>query len=212
MHRFHFTRFQVLVHLACLAPLAALVVGYFTHHLTADPVQAITQRTGQDSIRIMLVSLACTPLVTVLGFRPALSVRRALGLYAFFYAMLHFLTYAVLDYGLLIGPMVKNILEKWYLIVGVLALLALIPLAVTSTQSWIKRLGRTWRRLHWLVYPAAVLMVLHYFLEVKADIRLPLFYGGILLVLLSLRLPSVRRWFSNHRPTWMEPVNQFLSK
>ncbi|NTU75946.1 MAG: sulfoxide reductase heme-binding subunit YedZ [Anaerolineaceae bacterium] len=210
--KIHFTRFQILVHLASLIPFILLVIGYFTNDLTADPIQAITQRTGQTAIRILLISLACTPLNTLFGFRPALTVRRALGLYAFFYATLHFITFTVLDYGLDIPAILRELLEKWYLIVGSLAFFSLIPLAITSTKKWMKWLGAWWRRLHNLVYGIGILTVIHYFLAVKADIRTPFLYGGILLVLLALRLSPVRRFASQRKPAWITPINQFLSK
>ena len=209
---FKFNRFQALTHILCLLPFGFLLLGFLTDNLTADPIQAITQRTGQTAIRLLLIGLALTPITTVLGFRPAKQVKRAVGLYAFFYAVLHFLTFSVLDYGLLFAEMLRELTEKRYLILGALSFLLLIPLAVTSTKGWKKRLGVWWKRMHRSAYVIPAVAIIHYLWAVKADIRLPLAYALILLVLLILRLPRVKAWFSQRQPAWIEPANQFFSR
>jgi len=195
-----FTPFQVFVHTASWIPLLVLLLDWANNNLTANPIQAIEQRSGLIAIDWILLTLACTPFFTLTGFKPVLKVRRALGLYAFFFALLHFLAFFVLDYGLNVAFVLADFGQKSFIIVGFSALLILIPLAVTSTRGWMKRLGKTWQRLHRLIYLIGILAVVHYVLSVKADYRQPLVYGGILVVLLLLRLPKIRRWVSSHRP------------
>jgi sulfoxide reductase heme-binding subunit YedZ len=184
---------QLVVHLLALAPLAVLIVDGLRDNLTANPIQAITFRTGKFALALLVLSLACTPLNTVLGVRMAIKWRRPLGLYAFMYAALHFLTFTVLDYGL--DPLLlrEALFEKRYALVGFVAFLILVPLAITSTRGWMKRLGKRWKRLHQLVYVAGLLVIVHYVWLVKADRREPLLWGTAIAILLLLRLPPLRR-------------------
>jgi methionine sulfoxide reductase heme-binding subunit len=184
---------QVAVHVLALAPLALLVWNGYHGNLTANPIQAITFRTGKLALLLLVLSLASTPLNTAFGIRMALKWRRPLGLYAFMYAGLHFLTFTVLDYGLDPVLLREAIFEKRYALVGFAAFLLLIPLAITSTRGWMKRLGKRWKRLHQLVYIAGLLVIVHYVWLVKADRREPLLWGAAIVILLAFRLPSVRR-------------------
>lgn len=193
------TKFQVLVHVGAWAPLALLIVDYFRNNLTVNPIQELTFRTGKTALVLLVLSLACTPLNTVFKFRPALKVRRALGLYAFMYASLHFLIFIGLDYQFDAGLLREAIFEKRFALVGFAAFLILLPMAITSTKGWMRRLGRKWKRLHKLVYLAGLLVVVHYVWLVKSDIREPLIYGGVVVVLLAARIPGVRRYLSNLR-------------
>jgi sulfoxide reductase heme-binding subunit YedZ len=188
-----FSKFQLLVHLGALVPLAWLVYDFLTDNLTANPIQNITLRTGKTALVLLILSLAATPANTLLGFREALKVRRALGLYAFLYAGLHFLIFVGLDYGFDLSLIRGAILEKRFALAGLAAFLLLVPLALTSTRGSMKRLGKRWKSLHKLVYLAGVLAVIHFIWLVKADIREPLLFGAILAFLLALRLPVVRR-------------------
>jgi methionine sulfoxide reductase heme-binding subunit len=197
---FRFTPYQIVVHIGSWIPLLVLLLDWANNHLTANPIQAIEQRSGIIAIDWILLSLACTPFFTLTGFKPALKVRRALGLYAFFYASLHFLAFLGLDYGFNVSYILADFGQKPFIIVGFSALLLLIPLALTSTRASMKRLGKTWQRLHRLTYLVGVLVVIHFLWSVKADIRQPILYGSILAVLLLLRLPKIRRWVSGHRP------------
>lgn len=200
MRRIVFSRFQLFIHAASWIPLLILIINYLGGRLTANPIQEIEQRTGQYAIIWLLLSLACTPIYTVFRFRPALKVRRALGLYAFFYAGLHFLTFTILDYGFDLALIWRSISNKPFIIVGTLALLILLALALTSTQKAMRTLKTRWKILHRMAYLAGGLAVLHYIWAVKSDIRLPLFYTAILLVLLLLRVPMIRNWFLNRSP------------
>jgi sulfoxide reductase heme-binding subunit YedZ len=142
---------------------------------------------------LLVLSLVCTPANILLGIKQALSLRRPLGLYAFFYICLHLFTFAVIDYGLDWGLIQQAIVEKRYVLVGFSAFLLLLPLAITSTKGWQRRLGKRWKRLHQAVYIAAPLAVIHFVWLVKADIREPLMYGAVVAALLLLRVPPIRR-------------------
>jgi sulfoxide reductase heme-binding subunit YedZ len=192
-------RFRIIVHLAALAPLAALIWDIVQDQLSFNPIQDITARTGRTALTLLIVALACTPANTLFGFRRALTVRRALGLYAFLYAGLHFLTFTVLDYGLDIVQIGDTIAEKRYVLVGFAAFVILLPMAITSTKGWMKRLGKRWRSLHRLIYLAAPLAVVHFVWLVKSDIREPLRFGAVVIALLALRLPPMRRAISRFR-------------
>ena len=148
MPAFKFTKIQILVHVGSLVPLAWMIWDFLTDNLTANPIQDITFRTGKDALVLLVLSLACTPLNTVLGFREGLKVRRALGLYAFLYVCLHFLTFVGLDYGFDLELIREAIFEKRYALMGFATFLTLLPLAITSTRWWQKRLGQTWKWLH----------------------------------------------------------------
>ena len=184
---------RIATHIGALIPLALLLWDGYHNHLTANPIQEITFRTGKTAIILLGLSLLCTPLNIVLGWKAVLPLRRPLGLYAFFYVCLHLLIFAVLDYGLDWGLIQQTIAEKRYVLVGFAAFLLLVPLALTSTKGWQKRLGKRWKQLHRLVYLVALLAVIHFVWLVKSDIREPLLYGLILAVLLVLRISSVRR-------------------
>lgn len=206
-----FTRFQWAVHIGSWIPFLVLVWDYFHGNLTVNPIQAVTQRTGLIALTWLMFSLSCTPLNTLAGFRQAIKVRRALGLYAFAYAACHFLTFFVWDYGANLVFIWMDIKDKLYILVGATALLILISLAVTSTRGMMQRMGKRWKKLHRLVYPAAGLVVVHYLWSVKADIRLPLLYGAILIVLIAFRWPPVRRWLSQIRNSKVRKIQHFAA-
>ena len=193
------TTLRVLVHLGSLAPLAVLIRDFLNDNLTVNPIQEITFRTGKTALVMLILTLSCTALNTLFGFRLALKVRRSLGLYTFLYVGLHFLTFIGLDYGLDLTLIYEAIFEKRYALVGFAAFLILLPMAITSFRWWMKRLGQNWKRLHRLVYLAAGLVVVHYTWSVKSDYREPLAYGAVVALLLALRLPAVRRVASNLR-------------
>jgi methionine sulfoxide reductase heme-binding subunit len=151
---------------------------------------------------LLLATLACSPLNRLFGFRQALTVRRALGLWTFFYVTLHFLIFTVVDYGLELDLLRDAIFDKPYALVGFTAFLLLIPLAVTSTKGWMKRLGKRWTKLHYLIYPTAVLVIIHYVWLVKSDIRTPLAFGAGVALLLALRRPGVRKFLTGLRSQW----------
>ncbi len=201
---FKFTKFQIATHIGSLIPLALLIWDYFNDHLTVNPIQAITFRTGKTALVLLVLALACTPLNTLFGFREALKVRRTLGLYAFFYVCLHFLTFVWLDYGLDLGLIFDAVAKKRYALVGFTAFLLLLPLAITSTKGWQKRLGKNWKMLHRLVYVAAPLAVVPCGWLDKADIRQPLAFGAVVLLLLLARVPLFKGAVGSWRNRWRE--------
>ncbi|GIV83748.1 MAG: hypothetical protein KatS3mg052_0755 [Candidatus Roseilinea sp.] len=186
---------RLAVHIGALAPLGVIILDNYRYNLTANPIQELTVRTGKAALVLLVLSLACTPLNTVFGFRQALRVRRALGLYGFMYVVLHLAVFAVLDYGLDLQMIGQTIVEKYYIIAGFLAFLILIPLAVTSTRGWMARLGKRWKSLHQLVYLAVPLAVMHFALLVKSlsSRPEPLIFGAATIMLLALRVSGVRR-------------------
>ncbi len=199
MHKLKTHWLQILTHIVSLLPLAILVWDFTQDRLTVNPIQEITLRTGTYSLILLVLSLACTPVYIVFGLKPVLRLRRPLGLYGLMYADLHFLNFIGLDYGFDLNLLREDVFGKVYMWVGFVALLALLPVAMTSTKGWVRRLGRNWERLHWLVYPAALLAVGHFLLLVKADMREPLLYSAVVVLLLTVRLPGVRRVISKLR-------------
>jgi len=175
------------VFVMCLVPLAWLLWDGLTRHLGANPVETLNHRTGIWTLRLLLITLTVTPLRRLTGWNNLIRLRRMLGLYVFFYACLHFLTWLVFDHFFDVHEIVKDIIKRPYITVGFLAFVLLIPLAVTSTKTWVKRLGSRWARLHRLVYVIATGGALHFLWLVKADVREPVVYGSILAVLLAYR-------------------------
>lgn len=180
--------------LACLLPAGLMVFDAFTGGLSANPIEDITHRTGTTAIVILLVTLGISPLKKWTGIGALISLRRPLGLFAFFYATLHFLTYLVLDQFFGWSFIVEDIMDRPYITVGFTAFVLLIPLALTSTKGWIKRLGgKRWNAIHRLIYLSAAGGVLHYLWLVKADTRKPILFGVILIALLATRLQRRNR-------------------
>jgi methionine sulfoxide reductase heme-binding subunit len=174
---------------ACLMPLAVLAGQALTHNLGANPIDEITDRTGIWTLRMLLITLAVTPARRLTGWNRLIQLRRMLGLFAFFYGGLHFVTYFWLDQFFAVEEIIVDVMERPFITVGFASFVLLIPLAVTSTTAMIKRLGgKWWQRLHRLVYTIALGGVVHYLWLVKADIQQPLLYGSILGALLVYRL------------------------
>lgn len=175
-----------------LVPLALLIQKGFAHGLGANPVEKIEQQLGLWALRFLLTTLAITPLRQFTGWQPIVRLRRMFGLYVFFYACLHFSTWLVFDNSLNIHDIARDIAKRPYVTVGFTAFALLVPLAFTSTNKMVKRLGgRRWKKLHSLVYPIGTLVILHFLWLVKADKRLPIIYGLILISLLALRVPGL---------------------
>jgi methionine sulfoxide reductase heme-binding subunit len=174
---------------ACLSPLVVLVWQALTGDLGANPIDEITDQTGIWTLRLLLITLAVTPARRLTGWNRLIQFRRMLGLFAFFYGSLHFVTYIWLDQFFAITEIIADVMERPFITVGFASFMLLIPLAITSTTAMIKRLGgKWWQRLHCLVYAIAIGGVVHYLWLVKADSRQPLIYGSILGVLLTYRL------------------------
>jgi sulfoxide reductase heme-binding subunit YedZ len=195
--------FRILAHLGALLPLAILALQAATGNLGAEPIRASILRTGKAALVLLALSLACTPLNTVFGFKPALKVRRALGLYAFLYVVVHLGILVGVDYAFDWKLLVEEVLVKRFALAGLGAGLILQALAFTSFDAWKKRLGKNWKRLHRLVYLAGPLAALHFIWSVKQGVPEPYYWLGGVLLLLALRLPPVRRWLSRRR--WRIP-------
>jgi len=183
------------VWILCLLPLGALLYWASTGDLTANPISFITNWLGDWTLRFLLVGLALTPLRIMTGLAWPLLLRRLIGLFAFAYAGLHFLVWLILDHFFSWPEMAADILKRRYITVGMLALVLLIPLAATSTNRMVKRLGgKAWRRLHRLVFITATLAVVHFLWLEKVGRHTAFYYAGILLVLLGIRAgDAVRR-------------------
>jgi methionine sulfoxide reductase heme-binding subunit len=201
-----YTPLQIIMHLYAWSALAHLLFDYFMGNLSVNPIQDLEQRTGRAAVTLLVLSLMCTPLNTLFGWKELLKRRRALGLYAFMYATVHVLIFIELDYGLAWSLIIQNILEKPYIIFGLITFLMLIPLAATSFDVWKRRLRKNWKRLHQTVYLIAPLAVLHFALskkgdifQLQGDIVRPLIYGLVVLILLALRIPRIRKGIASFR-------------
>ncbi len=201
-----FTWLRLTVHLLGILPLVYLTYAFFANKLTINPIQDLEQTLGRIAIYWLVATLAVTPLYTLTGIRDLPKRRRAVGLYAFLYTCLHLLIFFGPDYAFNFVQIWQLVIGKVYLLVGVLAVLMLIPLAVTSFDYFIRKMGKNWKRLHWLVYPVVVVAILHYGLAQKGDIFTlrgniirPVLWGLLTFILLAFRLSPVRRWVSGTR-------------
>ena len=184
---------KVFVWVAALLPFAWIVAGAFLGWLGVNPIEKVTHVTGLTTLTLLLVTLAVTPFRRISGWNPVIQLRRPLGLFAFFYASVHFMIWMALDLGFQLSWVWEDIMERPYITVGFSAFVLLMPLAATSTKGWIRRLGRRWTSLHRLVYVAATLGVIHFYWLVKSDTRLPVVFAGILLFLFAVRVPDWTR-------------------
>jgi methionine sulfoxide reductase heme-binding subunit len=185
------------VFLLCLIPFVDLLWRFIRSNLGINPVETLQHGTGDWTLRFLIFTLCITPLRKLLKLPDLIRFRRMLGLFAFFYVCLHFLTYLGPDQSFDLGGMWKDVAKRPYITVGFTAFVLLIPLAITSTAGWIRRLGgKRWQMLHRLIYFAAVCGVIHYYWLVKSDVRKPLFYGTLVAILLLWRLGD---WFFKRR-------------
>ena len=181
------TTLKILIVVAGLVPAAALVVGVFTDALGANPVEKITHQTGTTGLAFLLITLSITPLRRMTGWHELIRVRRMLGLFAFFYATLHVLTWVVLDQFFDPYAMTQDVIKRPFITAGMTTYLLLVPLALTSSAAMIRRLGRRWQQLHRLTYLAAITAVVHFWWLVKADVTEPQRWALALTVLLGFR-------------------------
>lgn len=186
--------FWLAVNLGAALPLILLAWDAWQGNLSVNPIDDFTDRTGNAAIIMLMLSLACTPIVSILGIRIVATARKSLGLWAFLYATLHLFVFIGLDYGFNWQFILDDgLLQKRYIFVGLLAVLIMLPLAITSTKGWMRRLGRRWKTLHRFVYAAGVLAVLHFLWLAKGGRAEPFIYAAILTLLLVVRIPAVRR-------------------
>jgi sulfoxide reductase heme-binding subunit YedZ len=192
--------YKPLVFVAGLAPLAWMICGalqLFGASLGADPVKKLEHECGKTALNFLLLTLSVTPVRNLTGLPQLLRLRRMLGLFVFFYAVVHFTVYLVLDLELNLALVGADIVKRPYITIGFTALLLLVPLALTSTNGMMRRLGRRWQSLHRLIYVIAALAVWHFYWQVKRDVREPLLYMGILALLFAYRLV---RWRARSAP------------
>ena len=187
-----FIKLKPLIGLACLAPLSLLAVRFVSDELGANPFEVLTRETGEWTLRFLLLTLLMSPLREMLGQGWPLAYRRMLGLYAFFYASVHLLTYIWFDQFFDGEEILLDIIKRPFITLGMLAFVLLLPLALTSNKTMMHRLGRNWKKLHRLVYVIGLLGVVHFLLLVKADLLESTIYAGILGLLLGYRL-----WHAN---------------
>jgi len=195
---------KVWIALLCLLPLIRLIVLGVIGGLGANPIEFITRSTGTWTLVGLLVTLSVTPLRQLSGRADLIRYRRILGLFTFLYASLHFITYIWLDQFFAPAAIARDIVKRPFITVGFTAFVLLIPLALTSTQAMMRRLGRRWQVLHRLIYLVAVLGVIHYLWLVKKDLTAPLVYGGILVLLLTVRLPWGVALLKAARERWVQ--------
>jgi len=187
-------RLKHLCFVLALLPASKLLIATWRDELGANPIEKITHVTGFWTLTFLLITLAATPLRKLSGWNWPIRLRRMLGLFAFFYACLHFLSYLVLDQFFDWAAISKDILKRPYITIGFAAFVLLIPLTITSTSAWIRKLGgKRWRLLHSLIYPISIFGVIHFAWLVKKDLNQPLLFGTLLLLLLLARLKYPRR-------------------
>ena len=201
-----FTPLQIAMHLYAWSAMILLVFDFAMGNVSPNPIQDLEQRTGRHALVLLVLSLLCTPLNTIFKWSEPLKRRRALGLYAFMYATIHVIIFMDLDFGLAWSLIIHTVIQKWYILFGMTAFLMLIPLAITSFDVWKVRIGKNWKRLHQIIYFIAPIAVLHYAISKKGDIfRLqgdivrPLIYALVVIILLILRLPFIRRFLASFR-------------
>jgi sulfoxide reductase heme-binding subunit YedZ len=201
-----YTPLQIAMHLYAWSAIARLLIEFATGTMSVNPIQEMEQRTGRHAITLLVLSLACTPLNTIFGWRELLKRRRALGLYAFMYATIHVIIFVDLDYGLAWSLILRTVFEKPYILVGMASFLLLIPIALTSFDIWKVRLGKNWKHLHQVAYFIAPLVVLHYawskkgnILTLQGDVVRPFIYGLVLLLLLTFRIKPIRTFLASLR-------------
>ena len=201
---------KVAAFVASLAPIFWLCWRAWNQDLTANPIEFITRYTGDWTIRFLVLTLAVTPLRKVLGLPDLIRFRRMIGLYAFFYGTLHFVTYIWLDKFFDLAEMLKDVEKRRFITMGFTAFLLMAPLAVTSTRGWIRRMGgKRWQLLHRLVYASGIAGVVHYYWLVKSDIRLPAMYAsmvGVLLVYRAVERARKRQPVAANRPAAISPA------
>ncbi len=204
----NFTLLQIAAHLGSWIPLVLLMWDYWRGNLGPDIIREATLRTGKVALVLLVLSLACTPVNILLRYRPALKLRRPLGLYSFMYASIHFAIFIGVDYFFNFSLIKDALLDKRYALAGLGAGLILLILAITSTNAWKRRLGKIWTHLHKLVYVAGVLAVVHFIWLVKQGVLEPWIWAGILVSLLVIRIKPIKQFVSERN----QKIDKFSKK
>jgi len=213
------TQLQIVVHLGAWIPLLLIVFDFFSGSLTVNPIQDIEQRTGRLAILWLVLSLACTPLASIFGWKELIKRRRAIGLYAFLMAFLHVSTFLALDFGFSWGLIWDEIVQKRFILLGAIAFIGLTLMAATSFKYWQKTLKKNWKRLHKAIYFIAPIVVLHYALAKKGDlfslqgdIVRPLVYAVVVTVLLVVRIKPAKLWLKKSWDTLTSGAHGLVQK
>ncbi len=213
------THLQIVIHLGAWIPLLLIVFNFFSGNLTVNPIQDIEQRTGRLAILWLVLSLSCTPLASIFGWKELIKRRRTIGLYAFMLAFIHVSIFTALDFGFDFGLIWNEIVEKRFILMGLLAFSGLAILAATSFQYWQKTLKKNWKRLHKIVYVIAPLVVIHYslakkgnLLSLQGDVIRPLIYAIVVTILLVLRIKPVKLWLKKVWVTSSSGVRGWFQK
>jgi sulfoxide reductase heme-binding subunit YedZ len=195
------TKLQIAIFLGAWIPLLLIVFNFFNGNLTVNPIQDIEQRTGRLAILWLVLSLSCTPLASIFGWKELIKRRRAVGLYAFLMAFIHVSIFTALDFGFNLSLIWKEVIEKNFILLGAVAFIGLLILAATSFKYWQKTLKKNWKRLHKIVYLIAPLVVIHYtlakkgnLLSLQGDVIRPLIYAILVTILLILRIKPIKLW------------------
>jgi methionine sulfoxide reductase heme-binding subunit len=192
--RSNWTPIQIIAHVGAWIPLVVGLWDLWQGNLGPDIIREGTLRTGKTALILLMLSLACTPINFIFKYRPVLKLRRPLGLYSFMYASIHFAIFIGVDYFFNFRLIQDALLEKRYALVGLSTGLILLALAITSTKGWQRRLKKNWKRMHYLVYLAGILAVVHYIWLVKQGVFQPWIFAGIVALLLILRLKPIKKW------------------
>jgi methionine sulfoxide reductase heme-binding subunit len=204
---------KVILFILCLVPLGILIWRAVHADLGANPVEFVQHATGDWTLRFLIITLSITPLRKILNLPELIRFRRMLGLFAFFYVCLHFLTYIGPDQSFNLASMWKDVAKRRYITVGFTGFVLLIPLAITSTAGWIRRLGgKRWQQLHRAIYVAAVCGVIHYYWLVKSAVIKPLIYGAIVAVLLLWRVGNAWARKNSQAPLRPTPASVSVNK
>jgi len=193
MKKSKFTPLQIVTHVGAWVPLIVGVWDFWQGNLGIDIIREATLRTGKTALVLLVLSLACTPINTLFKYKPVLKLRRPLGLYSFMYASIHFAIFIGVDYSFDLGLIQDALLEKRYALVGLTTGLILLTLALTSTNASKRRLKKNWKRLHKLAYAAGVLSVVHFIWLVKQGVTEPWIWAGVIVILLLIRVPVIRK-------------------
>ena len=205
-----FTRIQIIINIISLLPATIICFLQIQDNLSANPIQTITGITGRTAIYLLLVSLFCTPLNNVFKMSVFIRIRKTVGLYAFYYSLVHFLVFSVIDYELNLSWILPEITQKPFLQIGLAALTLLLLLALTSLQTIKKTMGIWWKRIHNLVYIITALIIIHITLASKGDIIEPIILLGLFLFAMLWRISPLKKISIQNTPKWARDLNTFL--
>ena len=205
-----FTRIQIIINFLSLLPATIIYFLLIQDTLSANPIQTVTGITGRTAIYLLLVSLFCTPLNNILKMSVFIQIRKTVGLFAFYYSLVHFLIFSVIDYELILSWILPELTQKPFLQIGIVALTLLVLLALTSLKTIKNTLGIWWKRIHRLVYIITALIIVHITLASKGDIIEPIILGSLFLFAMLWRISPLKKISIQNMPKWTRDLNTFL--